>query len=159
MELLKETILLANKSIGGFMVPGIILLVAGVYTVIYSLEYMAEANIMIMLGHADSTLIFERNMLIISTIIGVIMLIIGLVLLSKGLKNLKAFHQKIAAPMTTSFTPDGRRHFAPAQCVHCGGSMIDRRCSSCRAAWCSNCGTWSEPGAINCSTCHDLLPS
>nr|MDO8111266.1 hypothetical protein [Candidatus Sigynarchaeota archaeon] len=46
----------------------------------------------------------------------------------------------------------------PAYCAKCGGVMADRRCSSCRSTWCSNCGTWNEPEAERCASCQFMLP-
>jgi len=47
----------------------------------------------------------------------------------------------------------------PQKCPACGHSMKDRRCRSCKVAWCSNCGTWNPPEAERCVSCNFILPS
>jgi hypothetical protein len=130
---------MASISTRGYLVPGIFLVVVAI--------------LLIGIGVAASLdLMYE------SIVIGVIMLVMGLCIVIKGISSWNASRVKAPAPEISPLTVDERHHFAPQKCEKCDGFVVNGRCSSCQSAFCSNCGTWSDRGAMRCAECNHMLP-
>ena len=128
-----------STSYREFLIGGIILVAVGCFLTFYNLVDITDFTY-------------------VSFVIGIVVLVLGLCILAKGLSIRNAMRGKETSSTPTAAPHDNRPHYAPSKCLKCGGIVVNRRCSSCQTAWCSNCGTMSDRGALRCSSCHRMLP-